>query len=219
VKPGTILGDKNGFWFKTGSDGIVYIRKDVLEANIQTVIVDYDEPYHVSSGKPVRSIGTMSSQVGVYEHPILFVQVDDPALRDLGQKEKTQVASSQGVRSSADEAPRSHHSSSKREVVDEGYGGSMKFGRKLEDDKRRLVEDEPVVNQKKPSPDQSSVGLAFGYGSDPAGSIRAPEAPMKPAEKEAKAEAKIATALPSATAKPENSQPPAPTLGSKALFS
>jgi hypothetical protein len=203
VKEGTILGDPDSFWCKTGSRGIVYIRKDVVEANLQTLLVEYDESYHVSSGKPVRSIGTMSSEAGVYEHPIPFVQTDDPARSDVSQTEKTKVEYSQGLLRSVDDASQTHLAPSRREVADDAYTGSLKFGRKLEDEKHRLVEDEPVVSQKKPSPDQSSVGLAFGYGSDPAGSIRAPEAPIKPAEKEAK---------------PEAPQPQGSSLISKTLF-
>lgn len=76
--PGTILGNQNGFWFEQGEKGVVYIRKDVLAENLQTVMVDYNDSYHVSEGIKVASLGTLDSSVDV--PPIDFVVADPEPL-------------------------------------------------------------------------------------------------------------------------------------------
>lgn len=78
MPPGTILGNKNGFWFETGEKGTVYIRKDVLDKHLQTVLVDYKDAFVASSGKQVQGIGTLSRSE---DGPINFVNGDEPAKR------------------------------------------------------------------------------------------------------------------------------------------
>jgi hypothetical protein len=78
VAPGTILGDRNSFWFKTGQDGVVYIRKDVLESHLKTVLVDLDVPYNYLDGGQVLSLGNLST-AGAMVDAIEFVEGDSPA--------------------------------------------------------------------------------------------------------------------------------------------
>jgi len=71
--PGTKLGDENSIWWKAGENGIVYVRKDVMEKNLVTLMVQYDERYHLSQGNAVRLLGIPEEQRTMREAPIYFV--------------------------------------------------------------------------------------------------------------------------------------------------
>jgi hypothetical protein len=67
VKPGEILGDKQGFWFVTGENGKIYVRPEVLEKNLQVVVVDYADKYTApTSGVDPEPtlLGTLPSNEG-----------------------------------------------------------------------------------------------------------------------------------------------------------
>ena len=72
--PGTVLGEKNSVWWKAGENGIVYVRKDVMEKNLVTVMVQYDTQYNASMEKPVTLLGTLKTQGTTYDAPIDFIR-------------------------------------------------------------------------------------------------------------------------------------------------
>jgi hypothetical protein len=85
--PGSELGDKRSIWWKTGENGIVYVQKDVIEKNLVTLMVQYNEHYDGSNPTPVRLLGTLEPQKTTYKAPILFVvpesrQTDPSSLSD-----------------------------------------------------------------------------------------------------------------------------------------
>jgi len=90
--PGTVLGEKNSVWWKAGENGIVYVRKDVMEKNLMTVMVQYDTQYNASMEKPVTLLGTLKPQGTTYDAPIDFIV---PTLR---QVEPEQQKASEGSR-------------------------------------------------------------------------------------------------------------------------
>lgn len=84
--PGTVLGNRNGFWFETAENGMVLIRRDVMESHLQTVLVDYQDRYVTgTSGRPI-ALGTLSTDA---VSPITFVRGDDPAKRADSTQEAT----------------------------------------------------------------------------------------------------------------------------------
>jgi hypothetical protein len=91
VAPGTVLGDRNNFWFKTGQDGVVYIRKDVLQSHLKTVLVDLDVPYNSREGSKVLSLGNLSTP-GAMVDPIDFVEGDSPASEARSEEQVGGVA-------------------------------------------------------------------------------------------------------------------------------
>jgi hypothetical protein len=71
--PGTELGDKKSIWWKTGENGVVYVRKDVMEKNLVTLMVQYDERYEAGKGMPVRLLGSLEQQKATYNAPVDWV--------------------------------------------------------------------------------------------------------------------------------------------------
>ncbi|MFN4896851.1 MAG: hypothetical protein ACK5HO_13770, partial [Pseudomonadota bacterium] len=78
--PGTELGDKNSIWWKTGENGVVYVRKDVFEKNLMTVMVQYDERYVAGQSRPVRLLGTLEQQKATFDAPVDWIV---PAPRNI----------------------------------------------------------------------------------------------------------------------------------------
>jgi len=74
--PGSVLGQKDGFWFEMGENGTVYIREDVLKSHLQTVLVDYSDRYTYVKGHETDalSLGTLDKTAPM----IIFVNGDDP---------------------------------------------------------------------------------------------------------------------------------------------
>lgn len=71
--PGTELGDKRSVWWKSGENGVVYVRKDVMEKNLVTLMVQYDERYVAGQSGPVRLLGTLEQQKATYDKPVDWV--------------------------------------------------------------------------------------------------------------------------------------------------
>ncbi|MFO0416766.1 MAG: hypothetical protein ACK5Y6_05705, partial [Pseudomonadota bacterium] len=133
VAEGTIMGnqhDKSGFWFANGKEpGIVYIRKDVLERNIQTLIVDYDKPFSEQSAEAVLSIGKEGLEGGVNQAIINFVKGDDAKIQDGDKHSEVQVAPHRMV-VNHDVAPERN-----RDGEPAGRGGTeSRRGKRLEED-------------------------------------------------------------------------------------
>jgi hypothetical protein len=78
--PGTELGDKSSIWWKTGENGVVYVRKDVFEKNLMTVMVQYDERYVAGQSRPVRLLGTLEQQKATFDAPVDWIV---PAPRNI----------------------------------------------------------------------------------------------------------------------------------------
>lgn len=68
-RTGAVLGNPNGFWFKTDVNGDILVRADVLRSNIQTALVTYEEGYQYSQGDKPLFIGDESYESG---RPIRF---------------------------------------------------------------------------------------------------------------------------------------------------
>ncbi|MFN5062648.1 MAG: hypothetical protein ACK5GN_07360 [Pseudomonadota bacterium] len=78
--PGTELGEKSKIWWKTGENGVVYVRKDVFEKNLMTVMVQYDERYVAGQSGPVRLLGTLEQQKATFDAPVDWIV---PAPRNI----------------------------------------------------------------------------------------------------------------------------------------
>lgn len=72
---GTRLGKQGGFWFETAENGDILVRADVLERNIRTAMVSYDEQYTYQDGDKAEKIGSLDYNDG----PIYFIEVDHGA--------------------------------------------------------------------------------------------------------------------------------------------
>ncbi len=78
---GTVLGEKNGFWFETGADGTVYIRMDVAERNLKTIAIEYEDTYvyDPAVSNAVKAIGELDRE------EIIWVRGD---ARDAEERQK-----------------------------------------------------------------------------------------------------------------------------------
>ena len=72
---GTRLGKQGGFWFETAGNGDILVRADVLEQNIRTAMVSFNEEYTYTVGDKAEKIGSLDYNDG----PVYFIEVDHGA--------------------------------------------------------------------------------------------------------------------------------------------
>lgn len=72
---GTRLGKQGGFWFETADNGDILVRADVLEKNIRTAMVSFNEEYTYNAGDRAEKIGSLDYNDG----PVYFIEVDHGA--------------------------------------------------------------------------------------------------------------------------------------------
>lgn len=123
---GTLLGDRNGFWFETAENGDILVPAYVLERNIQTAIGITGKSYHASMGTSTKFLGERGAET---RRMILFYDptTDMPRLEDQSEAAQIEQVLAELFDSVCDsgiedDAPRIVDSSSnKREVQRKRY--------------------------------------------------------------------------------------------------
>lgn len=85
---GTVLGNKDGFWFVTGPGGTVYVRTDVLRTHLRTITIEYGDRFDAANPTAARSIGDIATT------PINFLDAEDwtPTVIERQIQPKVEVA-------------------------------------------------------------------------------------------------------------------------------
>jgi len=239
--PGTILGERLGFWFETAENGDILVRADVLQRNLQTALVQYNKPFDATSGSRPQFIGDIeASRAG----PTYYFDFSE----DIGpiQSEPVAVSISEVLDKlfTDKQAPTLRESQEEVQAVDRGSARrDVVKRRSLEEELLatqavQLLQAEEVREEKRESEGENAtgfsspiatsqrsvVGHAFEYGRDGGRDVVTPQGEYAGSTNTQVAKASPSTTPPEEQATTKSVKPPTvpatstTMIGVKALF-
>jgi hypothetical protein len=91
---GSKLGDPAGYWFIAGENGDIFVRQDVFNEHLYSVLVEYDEKYIHQPGDKVQLLGTLVEAERLHQFYVPIVpptEVSEEEHEDRRQEKESEV--------------------------------------------------------------------------------------------------------------------------------